>query len=62
MAGHHDLEDLAVDLPVAELPGPHRVPAQVDDVQPVAEVVKDQAGLAPVLTDQPGLPERLRGR
>jgi hypothetical protein len=27
-------------------------------VQPLAEVVKYEAGLAPVLTDQPGLPER----
>jgi hypothetical protein len=27
-------------------------------VQPLAEIVKHQAGLAPVLADQPGLPER----
>jgi hypothetical protein len=27
-------------------------------VQPLAEVIKDQAGLAAVLTDQPGLPQR----
>ena len=32
---HHDLEDLPVDLPVAELRGACGVPAQVGDVQPV---------------------------
>ena len=51
LPGHHDLEDLAVDLPVAELPSPGRVAALVGDVQPVAEIVQDQAGLAAVLAD-----------
>ena len=57
LPGHHDLEDLAVDLPVAELPGPGRVAALVGDVQPVAEIVQDQAGLAAVLAGQARLPQ-----
>ena len=48
---HHDLEHAAVNLPVAQLTGPALVHAQVDDVQPVAEIVKDQARLTVVGAD-----------
>jgi hypothetical protein len=53
LPGDHDLEDFPVDLPVAELRGPRGVPAQVGDVQPVAKVVQDQAGLLSVVADRP---------
>ena len=57
---HHDLEHPAVDLPVAQLPGPALVHAQVDDVQPVAEVVKDQARLTVVGPDRTRLPQPVK--
>ena len=57
---HHDLEHTPVDLPVAQLPGPPLVHSQVDDVQPVAEVVKDQARLAVVGTDRARLPQPVK--
>ena len=53
VAGHHDLVDLPVDFPVAQLRGLRGVPPQVGDVQPVAEVIEHQAGLAPVLPGRP---------
>ncbi len=56
----HDLEHPAVDLPVAQLPGPALVHAQVDDVQPVAEVVKDQARLAVVGPDRTRFPQPVK--
>jgi hypothetical protein len=58
-ARHHDLEHTAIDLPVAELPGPPFLHAQVDDVQPVTEVVKHQARLAVVRPDRPRFPQRV---
>jgi len=58
LPGDDDLEHAAVDLPVAELPGPPFVHAEVDDVQPVAEVVQDEARLAAVVADRAGLPQR----
>src|SRR5580693_449000 len=57
--GHHDLEHLPVDLPVPELPGQNGIAAQVDDVQPVAEVVEHQAGVAPVVAHRARLPQRV---
>jgi hypothetical protein len=57
--GHHDLEDLPVDLPVAELPGPGRIASLVGDVQPVTQIIEDQAGLATVLAGQARLPQRV---
>jgi hypothetical protein len=58
-ARHHDLEHAAIDLPVAELPGSPFLHAQVDDVQPVTEVVKHQARLAVVRPDGPRFPQRV---
>lgn len=58
MPGDDDLEYAAVDLPVAELPGPPFVHAEVDDVQPVTQVVEDEARFAAVGADRPGLPQR----
>lgn len=58
LPGDDDLEHAAVDLPVAELPGAPFVHAEVDDVQPVAEVVQDETRLAAVVTDRAGLPQR----
>jgi hypothetical protein len=51
MPGDHYLENAAVHLPVAELPRALFFHAQVDDVQPVAEVVEHEARLAPVAAD-----------
>jgi hypothetical protein len=59
MPGHHDLEYLPVDLPVPELPGENGIPAQVDNVEPVAEVIEHQAGVAPVVAHRPRLPQRV---
>jgi hypothetical protein len=59
LPGDDHLEDAAIDLPVAELPGASLVHAEVDDVQPVAEVVEDEARLTPVVADRPGLPQRV---
>ena len=56
---HDDLEDLPVDLPVAQLDGPGRIPAQVGDVKARAEVVEHQARFPVVLTDRPRLPQGL---
>ena len=58
-ARHHDLEHTAIDLPVAELSGPPLLHAQVDDVQPVTKVVKNQARLAVVRPDRPRFPQRV---
>ena len=57
---HDDLEHAAIDLPVAELPGPPLVHAQVDDVQPVTEVVEHQARLAVIGPDGPRFPQRVK--
>jgi hypothetical protein len=57
--GDDDLEHAAVDLPVAELPGAALVHAEIDDVQPVAQVVEHQAGFAAVVADRAGFPERV---
>ena len=54
---HDDLEHAAIDLPVAELPGPSLVHAQVNNVQPVAEVVEHQARLAVVGADRARFPQ-----
>ena len=56
---HHDLEDLPVDLPVAQLRGACGVPAQIGDVQPVTQVIQHQARLAPVVAHRPRLPQRV---
>jgi hypothetical protein len=40
VAGHDDLEDPPVDLPVAQLQGAPLVHAQVGDVHPVAQVIE----------------------
>jgi hypothetical protein len=56
--GHDHLEDPAVDFPVAELRGPPLIHAQVDDVQPVAEIVEHQARLTVVRADGARFPER----
>jgi hypothetical protein len=59
VARHHDLEDTAVYLPVAELQRAPLVHSQVGDVQPVAQVVEHDARLASVGADRPGLPQRI---
>ena len=56
-ARYHNFEDPAVDLPVAELAGPHLIHAEIGDVQPVAEIVKHEAGLAVEGADGPRFPE-----
>jgi len=57
--GDDDLEHAPVNLPVAKLLGPPLVVAQVDDVQPVAHVIENEAPLAPVVADRPGFPQRV---
>jgi hypothetical protein len=59
MPGHDDLEDATVDFPVAELRGPPLVHAQVDDVQPVTEIVEHKARLTVIGADGPRFPERV---
>jgi hypothetical protein len=58
LPGDDNLEHAAVDLPVTELPGAPFIHAEVDDVQPVAEVVQDEARLTTVVADRAGLPQR----
>jgi hypothetical protein len=58
LPGDDDLEHATVDLPVAKLSGAPFVHAEVDDMQPVAEVVQDEAWLATVAADRAGLPQR----
>ena len=65
----HDLGDLVpggdqleyppVDFPIADLLGPVRVVSEVDDVQPVPEIVKNDATLAAEDPDRPGLVQGL---
>jgi hypothetical protein len=56
LAWHYDLEYATVHLPVPELQRAPLVHAEVGDVQPVAQVVQDQARLAAVGADRPRLP------
>jgi len=51
--GHDDLEDAAVDFPVAELRGPPLIHAQVVDVQPATEIVEHKARLTVIGADGP---------
>ena len=53
------LEDAAVDLPVAKLLGLEAIMTQVSDMQPVAEIVEHHAALAPEGADWPGFPDSL---
>jgi hypothetical protein len=57
--GRDQLEDAAVDLPVAELLSLVAVVAQVADVQPVAQVVQHHAALAAEHADRAGFPHGL---
>lgn len=59
LPGDDDLEHATVDLPVAELPGVPFVHAEIDDVQPVAEIIQDEAWFAAVVADRAGLPQRV---
>ncbi len=54
-----ELEDAAVDLPVAKLLGPEAIMTQVSDMQPVAEIIEHHAALAPEGANWPGLPDSL---
>ena len=56
---HDDLEYAPVHFPVAELRGPGRIHAQVDDVQTVPEIVQHQARLTVVGADGPRFPQRV---
>ena len=55
--GHDDLEDAAIDFPVPELGGSPLVHAQVDDVQPIAEIVEHEARLTVIRPDGPRFPQ-----
>ena len=57
MPGHDDLEDAVVDFPVAELRGPPLIHAQVDDVQPVTEIIEHEARLTVIGADGPRFPQ-----
>ncbi len=59
LARRDELEDAAVDLPVAELLGPVRVVAQICDVQAISQIVEHDAALAAEKADRPGLVQRL---
>ncbi|MBO0802252.1 MAG: hypothetical protein J2P25_04145 [Nocardiopsaceae bacterium] len=59
MPGDDHLEHAPIDLPVAELTGALLVHAEIGDVQPVAQVVEDEARFAAVVADRPGLPQRV---
>jgi hypothetical protein len=53
------LEDSAIDFPVAKLLGSVCVMAQIDDVQAVGQVVKNDAPLAAERADRAGLVQGL---
>jgi hypothetical protein len=57
--GHDHLEDPAVDFPVTKLRGPPLIHTQVDDVQPVAEIVEHEARLTVVRADGARFPQRV---
>jgi hypothetical protein len=62
VARRDQLEDAPVHLPVAKLRGAEGVVAEIDNVQPVGQVIKDDATFATEHSDRARLVKRLHCR